>query len=65
MQIPTHRAHSIPEVMLAIGVCRDGIYKLINEGRLPARKVGRRTVVLASDLQAFLESLPQIGARRA
>jgi hypothetical protein len=61
MQIPTHRAYSIPEVMLAIGVCRDRVYKLINERQLVARKVGRRTVVLAADLQAFLESLPQIG----
>jgi hypothetical protein len=47
--------------MLAIGVCRDRVYKLINERQLVARKVGRRTVVLAADLQAFLESLPQIG----
>jgi len=55
-------AHSINEVCAQTGVGRDGIYKAINEGRLPARKIGRRTVVLESDLQAFLEALPRLGA---
>jgi len=40
------------------GLGRDTIYKAIHKGQLKARKLGRRTVVLASDLQAFLESLP-------
>ena len=60
MQTP--RAYSIPDVMHALSVGRDKIYGLIREGRLPARKIGRRTVVLESDLQAFLESLPRLGA---
>ena len=44
--------------MALSGLGRDTIYKAIHTGRLPARKLGRRTIVLASDLQAFLESLP-------
>jgi excisionase family DNA binding protein len=48
--------------MCVLGLCRDSVYKLIREGRLPTRKIGRRTVVLESDLQAFLESLPRLGA---
>jgi excisionase family DNA binding protein len=60
--IPPRAAYSIPEVMCALGLCRDSIYKLINSNRLPARKIGRRTVVTASDLQRFLEELPTIGA---
>ena len=62
MQPPNRRAYSIPEVMCVLGLCRDSVYKLIREGRLPARKIGRRTVVLETDIQAFLEGLPRLGA---
>jgi excisionase family DNA binding protein len=55
-------AHSINEVCAQTGVGRDGIYRAINEGRLRARKFGRRTVILESDLQSFLEGLPTLGA---
>ena len=51
-------AYSVAETMALSGLGRDTIYKAIHAGRLPARKMGRRTIVLASDLQAFLESLP-------
>jgi excisionase family DNA binding protein len=47
--------------MCALGLCRDSVYKLINSNRLPARKIGRRTVVTTADLQRFLEDLPTIG----
>lgn len=40
----------------AIG--RTRIYAAVRDGKLKARKFGRRTVILATDLQAFLESLP-------
>jgi excisionase family DNA binding protein len=61
MQPPPVIAYSVPEVMLSLGLCRDTIYKLIRSGRLVARKSGKRTLILASDLQAFTESLPKIG----
>jgi excisionase family DNA binding protein len=56
--IAARTAYSIAETMAQSGLGRDTIYKAIHEGKLKARKLGRRTVVLASDLQAFLESLP-------
>jgi len=62
METPLRRAYSVPETMCVLGLCRDSIYRLIREGRLPARKIGRRTVVLESDLQAFLEALPKLEA---
>lgn len=42
---------------------RTTTYKLINDGRLRAIKVGRKTLVLVEDLQECLSSLPSIPAR--
>ena len=53
--------YNIPEVMARVGVGRDKLYRLIREGKLPARKLGRKTLILRSDLEAFLESLPKMG----
>jgi excisionase family DNA binding protein len=66
MATPAPRAaYSIAETLALTGLGRDKLYKLINEGKLPARKAGRRTLVLATDLQQFLEKLPRIGADAA
>jgi excisionase family DNA binding protein len=54
-------AYSVPEVLAKIGVGRDKLYALIRSGELPARKIGRRTLIVASDLEAFLANLPTIG----
>jgi len=56
-------AYSVPQVMAKIGVGRDKLYHLIREGKLPARKLGRKTLILASDLEAFLEALPMLGSQ--
>ncbi len=60
--ISTERAaYSIPEVMLKTGLGRDTVYRLIREGHLIARKCGKRTLVRAIDLEAFLDALPVAG----
>jgi excisionase family DNA binding protein len=51
--------------MARVGVGRDKLYCLIREGRLPARKLGRKTLILATDLEAFLEALPKMGVSAA
>ena len=56
-------AYSIAEAMALSGLGRDTLYKQIHSGRLPARKLGRRTIVLASDLQRFLEALPRLNGK--
>jgi excisionase family DNA binding protein len=58
--IAARTAYSIAEVMAQSGLGRDSIYKSIREGRLKAKKFGRRTLVLSSDLQRFLEALPAL-----
>jgi hypothetical protein len=40
------------------GVGRWTIYGVVNTGALKARKAGRRTIILETDLQAWLDSLP-------
>jgi excisionase family DNA binding protein len=61
---PSTAAHSVTEVTARLGICRQRVYDLINEKKLVARKLGRRTLILESDLRAFLEGLPTIGGGR-
>jgi excisionase family DNA binding protein len=51
-------AHRVKEVAQLARVGRTLIYDEIKHGRLVARKVGRRTVILRSDLEAWLNTLP-------
>jgi excisionase family DNA binding protein len=44
-----------------LGVSHATLYRLINAGRLDARKVGGKTVITATSIEAFLASLPKIG----
>ena len=56
-------AHTIAEACARSGIGRTAIYELINTGQLPARKRGRRTLILTEDLQRCLQSLPSIKVR--
>lgn len=51
-------AISIDEGVVVSGVGRTTLYKAIADGELPARKIGRRTVLLISELQEWLVSRP-------
>jgi len=53
-------AHTIAEASARSGIGRTAIYELINTGQLPARKRGRRTLILVEDLQRCLQSLPSV-----
>lgn len=46
------------EVCRLTGLGRTKVNEEMREGRLRARKVGSRTLILAEDLDAWLESLP-------
>ena len=52
-------AYSVAEFMAFASIGRTKLYQEINEGRLKARKLGAKTVILASDAQAWLEALPE------
>lgn len=52
-------AYSIEETIGLSGMGRTKIYEHINKGQLPARKNGRRTLILKEDLEMFLKNLPK------
>ncbi|MCZ8184217.1 MAG: helix-turn-helix domain-containing protein [Beijerinckiaceae bacterium] len=56
---------TIQDVSKTTGIGRTKVFELIREGKLPARKIGTRTIILAEDLKAFLDKLPQAGHRPA
>jgi excisionase family DNA binding protein len=58
MQSPL--AHTISEACARSGIGRTSMYELINSGQLPARKRGRRTLILDDDLVQYVHSLPLI-----
>lgn len=57
-------ALNVAEAAVFSGVCRDMIYEAIRNGQLRARKAGRRTLILRSDLEAYLRNLPRLDLNR-
>jgi excisionase family DNA binding protein len=51
---------SVPDACLVAGLGRTKIYQAIKDGSLKARKFGKRTIILRSELQKFLTSLPEV-----
>jgi excisionase family DNA binding protein len=58
-------ADPIPAACRRIGISRSTAYILIAQGSLRAVKAGGRTLVLRSDQEAFVNSLPAVPVRRA
>lgn len=56
----TREAWSAPELAVAYGLSVGFVRKQIRTGTLPAKKIGRRVIVLDEDLRNFLirHSLP-------
>lgn len=49
---------TIEQVVEVSGIGRSKIFAAMRDGKLPARKSGRRNIILYSDLIKYLESLP-------
>ena len=57
-------AVSIPDAVKITGWSRSAIYDALRRDELKAKKAGRRTLILYSDLEDFMANLPtyQAGA---
>ena len=53
-------ALSVEQTALISNVGRSKLYREIREGRLVARKVGARTIILRTDREAWLGALPAL-----
>ena len=53
-------AMSIDEAARRAGLGRDKIYTAVKEGKLEARKAGRRTLVTADALRRFIDNPPTL-----
>jgi excisionase family DNA binding protein len=51
-------AHTIKAACRVSGLGRTTIYAALKAGSLSAHKCGRRTLILARDLEEFLQKLP-------
>jgi hypothetical protein len=58
-ELASLRAYRISDVCRLTGLGRTTIYEAIKSRALIARRYRRCTVVLAADLQAFLNNLPK------
>jgi hypothetical protein len=54
-------AYAIEDVPSATGLTRTRIFQAIREGQLTARKLGRRTIIEATELHRFIATLPTRG----
>ena len=51
-------AYTVEEALNLLSIGRNKLYAEAKAGRLKLRKSGRRTLVLADDLRAYIASLP-------
>jgi len=52
------QAFTIKQFCSAFSVGRTAVYREISLGRLPVRKLGRRTLILIEDAEKWAQSLP-------
>jgi excisionase family DNA binding protein len=50
--------YTIPQCCRMAAIGRTKFYELVASGEIPVRKIGKKTLVAASDLRAWVEGLP-------
>src|ERR1700690_2335901 len=62
--MPDLLAYTIAQAAEAAATGKTALYEALGSGELPARKRGRRTLILAADLRLWLEKLPPLELKR-
>jgi excisionase family DNA binding protein len=60
MDFSTREAYAVREFCARYGICRQTFYDEIKRGRIRARKLGKKTIILKSDAEAWAASLPEL-----
>lgn len=60
MDFSTREAYAVREFCARYGICRQTFYDEIKRGRIRARKLGKKTIILKSDAEAWATSLPEL-----
>jgi len=50
---------TIPQACEMTGLGRSTMYRLFDEGKIHKKKAGKRTLILVSDLKAYIDSLTE------
>ncbi|ANC80067.1 MULTISPECIES: helix-turn-helix domain-containing protein [Pseudomonas] len=53
----------IEEAARSLGIARSMMYEMVGKGEIQSFKIGRRRLILASELKSFIERVAQDGAR--
>ena len=53
-------AFAVSEFCERYGICRETFYQEVRRGRLRARKLGAKTIVLKTDADAWVATMPQL-----
>jgi excisionase family DNA binding protein len=59
----TQMALTVNEACATARMGRTKLYEAINSGALPAKKHGKRTLILTADLHRWLDALPNVKTR--
>ena len=57
-QVVEREFYTVPEVVAMVPLPRSTLYELIRAGKIEAKKIGRRTMIPAASLRAWIGSLP-------
>lgn len=62
MDTATKEAFAVREFCARYGICRQTFYDEVKRGRLRALKLGKKTLILKADAEAWAASLPELKA---
>lgn len=56
------QAYTVNETIKEIGIGRSKLYAEIKDGKITPRKIGKKTIFLAKDIEDYLNALPKANA---